>query len=144
SQRPQTPDPFLRARHHRQGHHQVHPDPGAMPGPARTAARRAEGAGRADHPRSRAAEGQRGAVADGETGGAGVQEQDPAQVYRRAREIAMAWKVRHEGSPQSIDVEMPQILEGIEDGRWEPTDEVQGPGETKWVAIENHPQFASA
>jgi biopolymer transport protein ExbD len=56
----------------------------------------------------------------------------------------MAWKVRHEGSPKSIDVEMPEILTGVEDGRWEPTDEVQGPGETEWVAIENHPQFAAA
>jgi biopolymer transport protein ExbD len=56
----------------------------------------------------------------------------------------MTWKVRHEGSPKSIDVEMPQILEGIGDGRWEPTDEVQGPGEAEWVAIENHPQFAAA
>ena len=25
---------------------------------------------------------------------------------------------------------------------WEPTDEVQGPGETAWTAIESHPQFA--
>lgn len=57
----------------------------------------------------------------------------------------MAWKIRHEGSPQSIDgLELPQILEGIEDGRWEPTDEVQGPGESEWQAIENHPQLAEA
>src|SRR5579872_6128378 len=57
----------------------------------------------------------------------------------------MAWKVRHEGSPQSIDgLDLPQIIQGIEDGQWEPTDEVQGPGEAQWVAIENHPQLAAA
>src|SRR5262245_59285444 len=57
----------------------------------------------------------------------------------------MAWKIRHEGSPQSVDVgDVAQVLTGIEDGRWEPTDEVQGPGDASWVAIENHPQFAGA
>jgi biopolymer transport protein ExbD len=57
----------------------------------------------------------------------------------------MPWKIRHEGSPQWVEgVELPQILQGIEDGRWEPTDEVQGPGEADWVAIENHPQLAEA
>ena len=57
----------------------------------------------------------------------------------------MAWKVRHEGSPQSIDgLDLPKILQGIEDGQWEPTDEVQGPDESQWVAIENHPQLAAA
>ena len=32
--------------------------------------------------------------------------------------------------------------EGLRDGAWEPTDEVMGPGDRAWVAIENHPQFA--
>jgi biopolymer transport protein ExbD len=54
-----------------------------------------------------------------------------------------AWKLRHEGSPASIDgLSLPQILEGLQDGRWEPTDEVMGPNDKAWVAIENHPQFA--
>ncbi len=54
-----------------------------------------------------------------------------------------AWKLRHEGSPQSIDgLSLPQILEGLQDGRWEPTDEVMGPQDKTWVAIENHPQLA--
>jgi biopolymer transport protein ExbD len=54
-----------------------------------------------------------------------------------------AWKLRHEGSPQYIDgLSLPQILEGLQDGRWEPTDEVMGPQDKTWVAIENHPQLA--
>lgn len=57
----------------------------------------------------------------------------------------MAWKVRHEGSPQSVDgMDVPRILQGIEDGQWEPTDEVMGPGEAQWSPIETHPQFAEA
>ncbi len=57
----------------------------------------------------------------------------------------MAWKVRHEGSPQSVEADgAPQILQGIADGQWEPTDEVMGPGETQWSAIENHPEFEEA
>src|SRR5262249_51851481 len=37
---------------------------------------------------------------------------------------------------------LPQILEGLRDGMWEPTDEVMGPGDRAWVPIENHPQLA--
>jgi len=54
----------------------------------------------------------------------------------------MAWKIRHEGSPQTRALTLPEIVDGLRDGLWEPTDEVQGPGETAWVAIENHPQLA--
>jgi biopolymer transport protein ExbD len=55
----------------------------------------------------------------------------------------MSWKVRHEGSPRTVDDVTPgQIAQGLEDGQWLPTDEVQGPGETTWTAIENHPVFA--
>ena len=57
----------------------------------------------------------------------------------------MAWKVRHEGSPQAVEApDAAAVLQGIEDGQWEPTDEVQGPNETAWTALENHPQFAAA
>ncbi len=53
-----------------------------------------------------------------------------------------AWKIRHEGSPRSIDgLSVQQVAEGLQDGRWEPTDEVMGPHDSEWVAIENHPQF---
>jgi biopolymer transport protein ExbD len=54
-----------------------------------------------------------------------------------------AWKVRHEGSPRSVDgLSLQQVLEGLQDGRWEATDEVMGPHDADWSAIENHPQLA--
>jgi len=55
----------------------------------------------------------------------------------------MTWKIRHQGSPQSVDgLSVPQVVEGLQDGLWEPTDEVMGPADQNWVALENHPQFA--
>jgi biopolymer transport protein ExbD len=57
----------------------------------------------------------------------------------------MTWKIRHEGSPRAIEgLNAVQILEGLQDGLWEPTDEVLGPDDGKWTALENHPQFAEA
>jgi biopolymer transport protein ExbD len=53
------------------------------------------------------------------------------------------WRIRHEGSPRSIDnLTLQQVLEGLADGHWEGTDEVMGPSDRAWVAIESHPQFA--
>ena len=55
----------------------------------------------------------------------------------------MSWKVRHEGSPRSIEgLTLPQIVEGLQEGLWEPTDEVIGPNDAKWSPIENHSQLA--
>lgn len=55
----------------------------------------------------------------------------------------MSWKVRHEGSPRSIDnLSLAQVAEGLADGLWEPTDEVMGPTDKRWIAIEGHPQLA--
>src|SRR5262249_38263520 len=54
----------------------------------------------------------------------------------------MSWKIRHEGSPQARTTTLDQIVQGLRDGVWEPTDEVQGPGEKAGTAIESHPQFA--
>lgn len=55
----------------------------------------------------------------------------------------MTWKIRHEGSPRSIEVQsLQQVAEGLQDGLWETTDEVMGPEDKNWVAIENHPQLA--
>jgi biopolymer transport protein ExbD len=57
----------------------------------------------------------------------------------------MAWQIRHEGSPESIaGLTLPQIVEGLRDGRWAPMDEVKGPGEAQWTALENHPQLAES
>src|SRR5262245_34775447 len=53
------------------------------------------------------------------------------------------WRVRHEGSPRSVDgLTLQQLVEGLVDGQWEPTDEVMGPKDSTWVAIENHPDLA--
>src|SRR5262245_36028106 len=55
----------------------------------------------------------------------------------------MTYSVRHQGSPQSVPNLTPaQIVEGLQEGMWEPTDEVRGPQDADWVAIEAHPQFA--
>jgi biopolymer transport protein ExbD len=55
----------------------------------------------------------------------------------------MSWKVRHEGSPRTVDNLTPgQIAQGLEEGLWEPTDEVQGPSDSSWIPIESHPVFA--
>jgi len=55
----------------------------------------------------------------------------------------MPWQVRHEGSPRVVrDLSLQQIVDGLRDGLWETTDEVVGPGETRWQAIESHPQLA--
>jgi biopolymer transport protein ExbD len=57
----------------------------------------------------------------------------------------MSWQIRHEGSPQSVaGLSLAQILDGLRDGRWAPTDEVKGPNDHDWTAIENHPQLAEA
>jgi biopolymer transport protein ExbD len=53
------------------------------------------------------------------------------------------WKVRHEGSPTALgDLTLAQVAQGLADGRWEPTDEVLGPQDTSWIAMESHPQLA--
>lgn len=55
----------------------------------------------------------------------------------------MSWKLRHEGSPIAVeDLTLQQVVDGLQDGRWEATDEVMGPDEAQWSAIENHPQLA--
>lgn len=55
------------------------------------------------------------------------------------------WLVRHEGSPHSVPVPSARrVMEGLRDGDWEPTDEVRGPEDRDYVAIENHPLFADA
>jgi biopolymer transport protein ExbD len=55
----------------------------------------------------------------------------------------MTWKIRHQGSPRSIEgLTVPQVVEGLQDGLWETTDEVMGPQDAAWTPLENHPQFA--
>lgn len=56
----------------------------------------------------------------------------------------MAWRLRHEGSPQSIPQPLTseQIVEGLKDGVYATTDEVRGPGDPKWIKLEAHPHFS--
>jgi biopolymer transport protein ExbD len=55
----------------------------------------------------------------------------------------MTWKIRHQGSPQAVEgLELPEIVEGLQDGIWDPTDEVMGPDDNRWHAIESHPALA--
>src|SRR5882724_4257240 len=55
----------------------------------------------------------------------------------------MSWQLRHQGSPKSIpDLSLGQIVEGLRDGQWEPTDEVIGPDDATWQPIESHPELA--
>jgi biopolymer transport protein ExbD len=55
----------------------------------------------------------------------------------------MTWKVRHEGSPRAVEgLTLQQVVQGLLEGQWEPTDEVMGPQDEHWTAIENHPQLA--
>jgi biopolymer transport protein ExbD len=57
----------------------------------------------------------------------------------------MIFSIRHEGSPQYVEgVAAAEILEGVKEGLWEPTDEIRGKGDADWTAIEQHPAFAAA
>jgi biopolymer transport protein ExbD len=54
----------------------------------------------------------------------------------------MKYSVRHQGSPRAVnDLTVAEVIEGLQEGQWDPTDEVKGPTDHEWVAIENHPQF---
>ncbi|MFT3879206.1 MAG: biopolymer transporter ExbD [Gemmatales bacterium] len=56
----------------------------------------------------------------------------------------MAWRLRHEGSPQPVPQPLTseQIVEGLKDGVYATSDEVRGPKDAKWIAIESHPHFS--
>ncbi|HLJ92117.1 MAG TPA: biopolymer transporter ExbD [Gemmataceae bacterium] len=55
----------------------------------------------------------------------------------------MTWRIRHQGSPRAVEgLTLDEVVEGLQDGLWEPTDEVMGPLDRDWVALESHPQFA--
>src|SRR5206468_7389193 len=59
------------------------------------------------------------------------------------KERPMPWQVRHAGSPRIVrNLTLQQLVDGLQDGLWETTDEVQGPGEAVWRPIEAHPQMA--
>ena len=57
----------------------------------------------------------------------------------------MSWKIRHEGSPKFLQgLTLAQVVAGLRDGQWAPTDEVMGPQDSASVPIEDHPQLLTA
>ncbi len=55
------------------------------------------------------------------------------------------WQVRKEGSPDVLGLPTAaEVLTGLRDGNFLPTDEVKGPTDTAWLPIEAHPTFAEA
>jgi biopolymer transport protein ExbD len=57
----------------------------------------------------------------------------------------MSWTVRPEGGAAVVELAAPeQVIEGLEEGRFAPTDEVRGPDDRDWVPIDAHPQFVDA
>src|SRR5262249_36860969 len=64
---------------------------------------------------------------------------------RSCGEEAMSWQVRHEGSPNATpNLTAQQVLQGVAEGVWDMADEVRGPGDAKWQAIETHPPLEEA
>ena len=56
-----------------------------------------------------------------------------------------AWLVRQYGASTAISVPSAgDVLTGLRDGNWLPSDEVKGPTDTIWRAIEQHPTFIAA
>jgi biopolymer transport protein ExbD len=57
--------------------------------------------------------------------------------------MSIMFTLRHQGSPQVREgLTLAQIVEGLQDGLWEPTDEIQGPGDRDWRTLEDHPATA--
>lgn len=55
----------------------------------------------------------------------------------------MSWKVRHAGSPKPVEgLSLGQIVEGLQDEKYDPADEIMGPGDRQWVTIDTHPKLA--
>jgi biopolymer transport protein ExbD len=54
-----------------------------------------------------------------------------------------AWLVRKEGSPEMLSLpSAAAVVYGLREGNFGPTDEVKGPSDADWLAIEAHPTFA--
>jgi biopolymer transport protein ExbD len=54
----------------------------------------------------------------------------------------MAWSIRHQGSLRAVrGLSLAQVVEGLKDETWDSTDEVLGPADRRWTAIENHPHL---
>jgi biopolymer transport protein ExbD len=59
--------------------------------------------------------------------------------------MSAVWKLRHAGSPQTSNpLTAEEIVQGVQDEIFDPTDEVRGPNDKDWVPLEQHPHFAEA
>jgi biopolymer transport protein ExbD len=57
----------------------------------------------------------------------------------------MSWRIRREGTTTATTLPSAQaIIDGLKDGQWATSDEIAGPGEAMFRAIESHPSFAEA
>jgi biopolymer transport protein ExbD len=57
--------------------------------------------------------------------------------------MTMSWQLRHAGSPKAVKaLSLAQVVAGLRDGAWDGSDEVLGPGDKNWQALEDHPQTA--
>jgi biopolymer transport protein ExbD len=55
------------------------------------------------------------------------------------------WQVRKEGSPEVYSLPSTEdVLVGLREGNFVPTDEVKEPNDTEWRALESHPTFEEA
>jgi biopolymer transport protein ExbD len=55
------------------------------------------------------------------------------------------WSVRHAGSPESVDgLTAEDVLDGVKEEIWDPSDEIMGPDDPDWMPLEQHPVFAQA
>ena len=55
------------------------------------------------------------------------------------------WSVRHAGSPESVDgLTADDIIDGVREDIWDPSDEVMGPDDPDWGPLDQHPVFAQA
>jgi biopolymer transport protein ExbD len=55
------------------------------------------------------------------------------------------WSMRHAGSPESVDgLTADDVVDGVKEDIWDPSDEVMGPDDPDWVPLDQHPVFAQA
>lgn len=55
------------------------------------------------------------------------------------------WSVRPEGSPHAVVLHSAEeVLDGLRQGHWLPSDEVKGPQDSNWRSIDTHPRFADS
>lgn len=53
--------------------------------------------------------------------------------------------MRHEGSPHvTANLSAQQVIQGLYEGVWTPTDEVRGAADTRWLPLDEHPYFEEA